>query len=141
MVYGVGIEESVGNELWKPDAVQQSLPPPLGRRRAKSTEAFRTAAASTRIPECVDLHATILRVKEVVDRTKLSRATVYVLMTGDPTFPKKIRLTARTVGFLESEIEAWIRSRIEASVSGHARSVSRWPKRPSTICVPLMPTP
>lgn len=53
----------------------------------------------------------ILRIRQLVDRTNLSRATLYVLMANDPTFPKKIKLTARSVGFLESEVDAWIAAR------------------------------
>lgn len=56
----------------------------------------------------------ILRMKQVVERTRLSRATLYVLLSTDPTFPQKIKLTARTVGFLESEIDAWIEARADA---------------------------
>jgi len=59
----------------------------------------------------------ILRMKQLVERTKLSRATLYVLMTTDSTFPRKIRLTARSVGWLESELEAWIVSRAESHVA------------------------
>lgn len=56
----------------------------------------------------------ILRMKQLIERTQLSRATLYVLMANDPTFPRKIKLTARTVGWLESEVDAWITSRIAA---------------------------
>ncbi|MBO2975426.1 AlpA family transcriptional regulator [Burkholderia pseudomallei] len=55
----------------------------------------------------------ILRIKQLVERTNLSRATLYVLMASDPTFPKKIKLTARSIGFLESEVDAWIAARAE----------------------------
>jgi prophage regulatory protein len=53
----------------------------------------------------------ILRMKQMPERTGLSRATLYVVMSTDPTFPAKINLTARTVGWLESEVDAWIASR------------------------------
>lgn len=53
----------------------------------------------------------ILRMKQLVERTKLSRATLYALIASDPTFPRKIQLTTRTVGWLESEVDAWISSR------------------------------
>jgi len=56
----------------------------------------------------------VLRMKQLLERTKLSRATLYVLMATDPTFPRKIKLTARSVGWLESEVEAWIMSRAES---------------------------
>lgn len=50
----------------------------------------------------------ILRMKQLVERTNLSRATLYVLMSSDPHFPRKIKLTARAIGFLESEVDAWL---------------------------------
>lgn len=53
----------------------------------------------------------ILRMKQLLERTQLSRATLYVLMASDPTFPRKIQLSARSVGYLESEVDAWIMSR------------------------------
>ncbi|WP_367188851.1 helix-turn-helix transcriptional regulator [Burkholderia sp. Ed8] len=56
----------------------------------------------------------ILRMKQLVDRTNLSRATLYVLMSNDPTFPKRIKLTVRSIGFLESEVDAWIAARAES---------------------------
>lgn len=56
----------------------------------------------------------ILRMKQLIERTNLSRATLYVLMGSDPTFPRKIKLTARSVGFLESDVDAWIASRAAA---------------------------
>lgn len=56
----------------------------------------------------------ILRVKQLIERTCLSRATLYVLMSRDPTFPRKIKLTARTIGFLETEVDAWIKTRAQS---------------------------
>jgi len=53
----------------------------------------------------------VLRIKQLIDRTSLSRATLYALMSSDPTFPRKIKLTARSIGFLESEVDAWIAAR------------------------------
>lgn len=53
----------------------------------------------------------ILRMKQLIERTNLSRATLYVLMSTDPDFPRKIKLTARSVGFLESDVDRWIASR------------------------------
>lgn len=55
--------------------------------------------------------ARVLRIKEVVERTGLSRSTVYVLMKNDPTFPKKVVLSARTTGVIEQHLDAWIASR------------------------------
>lgn len=62
----------------------------------------------------IDKALQILRMKQLVERTKLSRATLYALTASDPTFPQKIKLSARTVGYIESEVDAWIASRIAA---------------------------
>ena len=53
----------------------------------------------------------VLRVKQVIERTGLSRSTVYALLKSDPTFPRKIQLSARTTGIIESDLDAWIASR------------------------------
>lgn len=65
----------------------------------------------------IDKALHILRMKQLIERTRLSRATLYVLMASDPTFPRKIKLTARTVGWLESEVDAWITSRANSRVA------------------------
>ncbi|CAJ0893223.1 helix-turn-helix transcriptional regulator [Ralstonia flatus] len=62
----------------------------------------------------LDKASRILRMKELVERTGLSRATIYVLIASDPMFPKKIPLTERAIGFLELDVERWIASRAEA---------------------------
>lgn len=56
----------------------------------------------------------ILRMPNVKSRTGLSRSTIYA-MIKDNRFPKYISLGARSVGWLESEIDAWIESRVNAS--------------------------
>ncbi|HEY3706357.1 MAG TPA: AlpA family transcriptional regulator [Terracidiphilus sp.] len=58
----------------------------------------------------------ILRLPAVKDRTGLSRSSVYEkIAAGD--FPKPISLGARAVGWLESDIEAWIDGRVGVSRS------------------------
>ena len=59
---------------------------------------------------------TILRRKQVQDRTGLSRSTIY-LRIAQGTFPKAVSLGARAVGWVESEIEEWLDSRIQLSRS------------------------
>jgi prophage regulatory protein len=49
----------------------------------------------------------ILRLNAVLDRTGLSRSTLYRKMQ-DGTFPKNIQISARCAGWRESAIEAWI---------------------------------
>lgn len=59
---------------------------------------------------------TILRLPKVKERTGLSRSTIY-LKASKGTFPKSISLgeNARSVGWIEAEIEAWIARQIERS--------------------------
>ena len=53
-----------------------------------------------------------LRLSDVKDRTGLSRSTIY-LKISKGTFPRHIRLGVRCVGWLESEIDAWMQARID----------------------------
>jgi prophage regulatory protein len=46
----------------------------------------------------------------------LSRSSIY-LNISKGTFPKPIHLGARSVGWLESDIDNWIDARIQASAS------------------------
>lgn len=58
---------------------------------------------------------TILRLKQVKARTGLSCSTIYLRMSLG-TFPKNIPLGGPgAVGWIESEINDWIRRRIEAA--------------------------
>ncbi len=64
----------------------------------------------------------ILRLKEVKARIGLCRSSIYGLMDRDgpyhdAEFPQSIKLSTQAVGWLESEIEAWLASRVAASRS------------------------
>lgn len=50
----------------------------------------------------------ILRLKSVLERTGLSRSTLYRKIQ-DRTFPRALRISARCTGWRESDIEAWLR--------------------------------
>jgi prophage regulatory protein len=52
----------------------------------------------------------VLRCDEVVDRTGLSRPTIYRRMK-DGEFPRCRRLSPGAVGWSEAEVEAWIKAR------------------------------
>lgn len=56
----------------------------------------------------------ILRRRQVEQRTGLSRSTIY-LRVAQGNFPKAVSFGARAVGWLESEIEEWLNSRVEQS--------------------------
>lgn len=59
------------------------------------------------------VHMKILRIKEVCSRVSLSRTLVYD-MVARRNFPPAIRIGARASGWLESEVDAWIKARAEA---------------------------
>ena len=64
---------------------------------------------------------TMLRRKQVESRTGLSRSTIYQYIRNG-AFPAPIPLGARAVGWLESEVSAWISLRVSAARLGtHAR--------------------
>jgi prophage regulatory protein len=54
----------------------------------------------------------ILRRKQVEERTGLSRSTIY-LRIQEGSFPRPVNLGARAVGWLENEIEEWLVVRLE----------------------------
>lgn len=64
---------------------------------------------------------TILRRRDLEAKVKLSRSTIYDKINPDSprydvTFPKPIRLgNGSAIGWIESEVEDWLRGRIEAS--------------------------
>lgn len=61
----------------------------------------------------------ILRIKVVLDRTSLSRATLYRKVAAG-TFPRQRKLNTRCAGWLESEVTAWMHNPVYYSVEDHA---------------------
>jgi prophage regulatory protein len=56
----------------------------------------------------------MLRLPEVVNRTALSRSQIYRLIELG-TFPRQIQLGERAAGWVEEEVNGWLRERIERS--------------------------
>jgi prophage regulatory protein len=56
----------------------------------------------------------ILRLNAVMKKTGLGASMIYLLM-AEGKFPKSIKITKRTVGWLLSEVEAFIEGRIAES--------------------------
>lgn len=56
----------------------------------------------------------ILRLPTVRSRVGYSRSSIYSRV-ADGSFPKPVRLGARAIGWLESDIDEWIASRVEES--------------------------
>lgn len=57
----------------------------------------------------------LLRFNEVIERTGKSRSVIYVLVNKGE-FPTPVRLGAKSVAFVESEIETWIKARLSDRV-------------------------
>lgn len=49
----------------------------------------------------------IIRLKTVLDRTGLSRTTLYRKM-GEGTFPRQVRISVHGAGWRESAVNRWI---------------------------------
>jgi prophage regulatory protein len=52
-----------------------------------------------------------IRIKEVVELTGLSRASIYRYM-DEGGFPKQVSLGKRSVGWVDQELEAWLKERL-----------------------------
>lgn len=61
----------------------------------------------------------ILRLPTVKARTGLSRSTIY-LRIAEGSFPRPISLGGRAVGWIESEIDDWLKEQIETSRKARA---------------------
>lgn len=59
-------------------------------------------------------HSHFIRLPEVQARTGLKKSTIYAAIKAK-TFPSQVSLGGRAVGFLSSDIDAWIEARIAAS--------------------------
>lgn len=55
----------------------------------------------------------ILRRRDVEARTGLSRSTIYAKI-AQGCFPRPVKLGERAVGFIASEIDAWLSKRVAA---------------------------
>lgn len=59
---------------------------------------------------------TILRIRRVQEKTGLSRSSIYEKLSANE-FPRQVQLGAgaRSIGFVESEIDKWLEDQIVAS--------------------------
>jgi prophage regulatory protein len=54
-----------------------------------------------------DTGSRILRLKEVLERTGLSRSTLYRKVESG-TFPEQVHISERCIGWRESDLERWL---------------------------------
>ncbi|MGN6850619.1 MAG: helix-turn-helix transcriptional regulator [Sphingomicrobium sp.] len=62
-----------------------------------------------------DSNDRILRIGTVLDRTGLSRSTLYRKIENG-TFPRQVRISTRCAGWRESAVNAWMRNPMFFSV-------------------------
>ena len=53
----------------------------------------------------------IIRIKTVLERTGLSRSTLYRKMQ-DGSFPKSVRISLRCAGWREAAVNTWLHNRL-----------------------------
>jgi len=57
----------------------------------------------------------LIRIKSVIDITGISKSYLYQLVSND-AFPKPVQLikNGKAVAWIESEVQSWVESRIQA---------------------------
>lgn len=80
-------------------------------------EAFDDIKHERRRNETKTRSVRFLRLQEVLRICGKSRSSIYdAISKGE--FPRPVKIGANSSGWIDAEIEAWIRSRIEASRAG-----------------------
>ena len=94
--------------------------------------AAKHASTTNRLDECStdilrqDTQATgnrpirMLRLAQVIDATGLGKTTIYELQ-AEGTFPKRVKITSHSVGWVEAEVQAWLANRIKDCSRASAR--------------------
>ncbi|MFZ5722654.1 MAG: helix-turn-helix transcriptional regulator [Pseudomonadota bacterium] len=91
------------------------------RRVQKAADPKESPATPEPSPETTEKESIVfLRLDEVIRRTKLSKTTIYDYLNPkhrlyDPTFPTPISIGSRAVGWIESEIDAWMQAQVGKS--------------------------
>lgn len=57
------------------------------------------------------MNQSLIRLPVVQERTGLSRSTIYAFVSQG-RFPKPVHLGARSVGWVDTDVQDWIRARI-----------------------------
>ena len=55
----------------------------------------------------------LLRLREILKRTGLSRSSLYE-QVSEGKFPEPVKISSRSVAWVESEVDSWIDPRINA---------------------------
>lgn len=60
------------------------------------------------------MHKNLIRITEVQRRTGYSKAWIYRLLK-EKRFPAAVKIGARAIAFIESEVDDWVNQRISES--------------------------
>ena len=85
-----------------------------GRLRDSTTRARGGRPMTRTMVQEMEVSIRIVRLPAVQARTGLGRSTIYVRL-AEGSFPRPVQLGARAVGWIEEEVDEWIRQRIVAS--------------------------
>ena len=85
-----------------------------GRLRDSASRARRDRPMTRTMVQEVEVPTRIVRLPDVMSRTGLSRSTIYVRV-GKGSFSRPVQLGERAVGWIEEEVDEWIRQQIAAS--------------------------
>jgi prophage regulatory protein len=80
-----------------------------------------TSREVTIMAQAIQREPAFLRRKQVETRTGLSRSTIYQYIK-DGAFPRPVRLGARAVGWLESDVSDWIAARVKCARNGSGQA-------------------
>ena len=64
----------------------------------------------------------ILRMKQAIEKTGLSRSSIYNLM-ADGQFPRSIKISERAAGWVEDDIEAYLAAVISGKGREHVKEL------------------
>jgi prophage regulatory protein len=84
---------------------------------AQQIDAFLTNDVNSKRDPVGTIH--VLRLPQVCKMTGLSRSSVYQ-MEADRLFPSRVKIGARSVGWIESEVQSWLRQKVESGRSRKA---------------------
>jgi len=62
----------------------------------------------------------LIRPKTVAQKLAVSTRTVWYKVDTDPAFPRPVQVGPHTTAFVESEIDAWLRERMERRATERA---------------------
>jgi prophage regulatory protein len=109
------------------------------RANAQAQTTRWSSAMSAQPPPC-DVLPRLLRLQQVGEITGLRRSMIYQL-EADGNFPRRVKLATRAVGWVESEIRAWIAARIMIRDGLNQRSQPQHPMTSRTADKKSAPGP